>query len=54
MAAHYSVHDLRHFFAVKLYQEHGDIYQVELRLGHASIQVTETYLRSLGLVERRV
>ena len=50
LSARYSVHDLRHHFAVRLYGEGHDIYQLELRLGHASIQVTESYLRSLGLV----
>ena len=48
--ARYSVHDLRHAFAVRLYQETKDIYQVEKALGHATVAVTETYLRSLGLV----
>lgn len=47
--AHYSVHDLRHAFAVRIYGETGDLYRVEKALGHATIGVTETYLRSLGL-----
>lgn len=45
----YSVHDLRHAFAVRLYQNTKDIYQVEKALHHASVGVTESYLRSLGL-----
>jgi site-specific recombinase XerD len=49
--ARYSVHDLRHAFAVWLYTETRDIYAVEKALGHANVSVTETYLRSLGLLE---
>jgi integrase len=45
----YSVHDLRHAFAVRLYQATGDVYRVEKALGHSSVAVTEGYLRSLGL-----
>jgi site-specific recombinase XerD len=45
----YSVHDLRHAFAVRRYQETHDVYAVEKALGHASVAVTERYLRSLGL-----
>lgn len=45
--ARYSVHDLRHAFAVRLYESTHDVYQVEQALGHASVGVTETYLRSL-------
>jgi len=46
--ARYSVHDLRHAFAVRLYKATRDVYQVEKALGHANVSVTETYLRSLG------
>jgi integrase len=46
----YSVHDLRHAFAVRLYEATHDVHQVEKALGHATVAVTETYLRSLGLV----
>jgi site-specific recombinase XerD len=49
IAALYSVHDLRHAFAVRLYEATHDVYQVEKALGHANVSVTETYLRSLGL-----
>ena len=45
----YSVHDLRHAFAVRLYESTKDVYQVEKALGHANVSVTELYLRSLGL-----
>jgi site-specific recombinase XerD len=49
LRAKYSVHDLRHAFAVGLYEQTKDIYRVEKALGHANIAVTEAYLRSLGL-----
>jgi site-specific recombinase XerD len=47
--ARYSVHDLRHAFAVRTYRAGHDIYAVRQALGHAGVSVTETYLRSLGL-----
>lgn len=50
LAASYSVHDLRHAYATRLYQEMRDIYAVQQKLGHASVGVTETYLRSLKLI----
>jgi integrase len=49
--AAYSAHDFRHLFAVTEYRKDRDIYRVSKLLGHASIQVTETYLRGLGEVE---
>jgi len=59
LQARYSVHDLRHAFAVRLYRAtkgsgpkaKGDIYQVKEALGHANVGVTETYLRSLGVTD---
>lgn len=47
--ARYSVHDLMHAFAVQLYEATRDIYQGEKALGHATVAVTETYLRSIGV-----
>jgi integrase len=47
--APYSVHDLRHYFAVHEYQKDHDIYRLKNLLGHASIQVTETYLQGLHI-----
>ena len=40
----------RHAFAVRLYEATHDVYQVEKALGHANVSVTESYLRSLGLL----
>jgi hypothetical protein len=51
LKACYSVHDLRHVFAVWLYQATQDVYQAEKALGHANVAVAEGYLRSLGLAE---
>ncbi len=51
IAARYSVHDLRHAFAVRRYQDGKDIYTMSKALGHAGVSVTERYLRSLGLEE---
>jgi len=48
IAAAYSCHDLRHFAAVREYNRDKDIRRVRDFLGHASIQVTEHYLKSLG------
>jgi integrase len=52
--AQYSVHDLRHAFAVRVYESTHDIYATEKALGHANGGVTEMYLRSLGLAETGV
>jgi site-specific recombinase XerC len=49
LQARYSVHDLRHAFAVRRYLECCDIYAVKTALHHAGVGVTERYLRSLGL-----
>jgi site-specific recombinase XerD len=51
MNARFSVHDLRHAFAVKTYGETRDVYAVKRALGHQSVSVTETYLRSLDVLE---
>jgi site-specific recombinase XerC len=48
IAAAYSCHDFRHFFAVTLYRESRDIYSTQRALNHASIAITERYLRSIG------
>jgi len=47
----YSCHDLRHFFAITEYRKDKDIHRVSGLLGHASIQITENYLKGLGEVE---
>ncbi len=46
--AGFTPHDLRHAFAVKVYQESGkDIEQVRRALGHSNIAITTTYLQGL-------
>ena len=45
--AAYSCHDLRHFYAATDYRKNRDILRIKELLGHASIQVTETYLKSI-------
>lgn len=49
--ARYSVHDLRHFFAVNEYQKNKDIIRLRDLLNHSSVTTTERYLRSLKLTE---
>jgi site-specific recombinase XerD len=49
--AGYSCHDLRHFYAVTEYNNNKDIHRLSKLLGHASILVTENYLKGLGEVE---
>jgi site-specific recombinase XerD len=51
ISAPFSAHDLRHLYAVTEYRKDRDIYRVSKLLGHASIQVTELYLRGLGEVD---
>lgn len=45
--AAYSVHDLRHFYAIQEYAKDKDIYRLKVLLNHASIQVTENYLKGM-------
>ena len=47
LKAGYSAHDFRHFFAVQEYRKDHDIHRVKELLHHASISVTENYLRSI-------
>ena len=52
LAAQYSAHDLRHYFAVTEYRKNRDLYQLQDLLAHSSPATTERYLRGLGeLVE---
>lgn len=49
--AAYSCHDFRHFYATTEYRKDCDIHRVSKLLGHASIQVTETYLKSIDVLD---
>ena len=44
----YSVHDLRHFYAVTEYRKDKDIYRVCKLLNHSDVKTTMGYLMSLG------
>jgi integrase len=47
--AAYSCHDLRHFFAIREYGRNKDIFRLSKLLNHAGVQITQTYLKSLGV-----
>jgi site-specific recombinase XerD len=47
--AAYSCHDFRHFYAVAEYNKDKDIKRVQRLLFHSGIQVTDQYLRGLGI-----
>jgi len=46
----YHPHSFRHYYAVKQYREHKDIYTVSRLLNHASVQITQRYLESMEIV----
>jgi len=50
LTARYSVHDLRHYYAQREYRAQPDLYRLKTLLGHASIGITEAYLRGLGVI----
>ena len=45
--ASYSIHDIRHYFAVTLYKQTKDIELIRQALNHSSIAITGIYLKSL-------
>ena len=45
--AAYSIHDIRHYFAVTLYKKNRDIELIRKALNHSNIAITGLYLRSL-------
>lgn len=47
IGAPYSVHDLRHHYAIQEYMKDKDIYRLKVLLNHASIMVTENYLKGI-------
>ena len=47
ITASYSVHDIRHYFAVDFYKRTKDLYALKNLLNHSSIAITEIYLRSI-------
>ena len=50
LAGKIKAHDFRHYFAATEYQKDHDIYRVSKLLNHASIAVTETYLKSINVI----
>ena len=49
IAACYSCHDFRHFFAIQEYKKNKDIFRLSKLLNHSNVQITQIYLRSLGI-----
>jgi integrase len=49
IGASYSCHDFRHLFAIQEYKKNKDIFRLSKLLNHAGIQITQIYLKSLGL-----
>jgi site-specific recombinase XerD len=49
IGAAYSCHDFRHLFAINEYKKNKDIFRLSKLLNHAGIQVTQIYLKSLGI-----
>lgn len=45
----YTCHDLRHYFAFRFYSETKDIVRLKSLLGHASLNVTDIYIQSIGI-----
>jgi integrase len=50
----FKFHDLRHYHAVLFLKDGRDIYDLQKRLGHSSIKVTEQYLTYLTAEEKRI
>jgi len=49
--AKYSIHDVRHYFAIRLYKKTKDIELIRQALNHSNIAITGLYLRSLENAE---
>jgi site-specific recombinase XerD len=49
ISAAYSCHDFRHLFAIQEYKKNKDIFRLSKLLNHAGIQITQIYLKSLGV-----
>ena len=50
--AAYSIHDVRHYFAVTLYKQTKDIELIRQALNHSSIAITGIYLKSLEVLRK--
>jgi integrase len=49
----YSAHELRHTYATVYLRNTGDLRELQMRMGHASIRTTEKYLHAVRATERR-
>lgn len=47
-----SLYSWRHYSAIKLYEETGDVDLIKNFLGHSNLSITENYLRSLGMFRK--
>lgn len=50
ISENHTLYSFRHTAAVNLYMKTKDLYKVQQAMGHSSMTVTLTYMRSLGLV----
>jgi integrase len=50
ISAEHTLYSFRHTAAINLYMKTKDLYKVQQAMGHSSMAVTLTYMRSLGLV----
>lgn len=48
--AKYHAHSFRHYYAVKLYKNTKDIYEVSRKLNHSSVAITQRYLSSIEVL----
>jgi len=48
----YSLHDLRHYAAVRHYEEEKDIISTQRYLGHGSVATTQVYLATINVVKK--
>jgi integrase len=48
---YHSCRDFRHYFAITEFKKDKDIHRVSKLLGHATLQVTKSYLQRLGVID---
>ena len=50
ISINHTLYSFRHTAAINLYMKTKDLYKVQQAMGHSSMSVTLTYMRSLGLI----